>query len=127
MSEAISSENAEGCAPQQPRCWAPPRHLLQHNHHNTLGSHEAAGTSLLNGKQGIKGKKEQATELDKPVGELSYALLHQTASPVSRAAHEPPSKCCIRAHTTSPVGTRWARHGMNMSCLEDSKLSALQH
>lgn len=49
--------DAVGCAPQQPLCRAPPRHLLQHNCHNMLGSREAAGTRLLNGRQRMKKQK----------------------------------------------------------------------
>lgn len=56
-SEAIGLVDAVGCAPQQPLCRASPRHLLQHNCHNMLGSREAAGTRLLNGRQRMKKQK----------------------------------------------------------------------
>lgn len=86
-SKIVSEAVMEAHKPQQPQCRAPPRQLLQHNHHIALGSYEAAVGRLPNGRQRMKSKKKCATELDRPAEELSCALLHQTASPGPRATH----------------------------------------
>lgn len=119
LSEAISSGDAEGCTPQH---GAPSKHLLQCNHHHTLGSQYEAP------KWQARGEKQKGTGNSArwvPAGELSSAL-------PTRYHHQVPVQPIFPLNAALGLralqaGSHWAQHTHTGAFCKPASISTSQH